>query len=163
MASGTPIPAPGPEHDLLARKVGSWDVDCEYFFAASPEPMRARGVDVVRALGPYWVIAEARIELPGFTIVGQATSGFDPVSRRFRSTWIDSATPYLYTFEGAPPRGRNLLEMEGINRDPQSGREVRYRSREIFGGPDDRIFELIVESSPGLDTPLLRYQYTRRK
>jgi len=163
MASASPIPLPGPEHELLTRKLGTWELDCEYFFGASPEPMRARGVDVVRALGPYWVVAEAEIELPGFCIVGQATTGFDPVARRFRSTWIDSATPYLYSFEGVFDHDRELLEMTGLNRDPQSGREVRYRSKEIFGGPDDRIFELLVESSPGLETPLLRYQYSRRK
>ena len=52
--------------------------------------------------------------------------------------------------------------MEGMNIDPQSQREVRYRSREIFGTPDDRVFDLLVESTPGMETPLLRYTYTRR-
>lgn len=160
--SGT-IPEPGAEHAYLMRKVGTWDVECEYFFDPSADPIRAKGVDTVRALGSYWVVAEAEFTLPMLTIQGQAVSGFDPVAKIFRSTWVDSATPYLYSFEGLYDTERELLELVGFGVDPQSRREVRYRSKEMYGSPDDRIFELLVEATPGMETQVLRYQYTRRK
>ncbi len=163
MSPVSPELGSGPEHLFLAKKVGVWDMECEYFISQTDEPVRAKGVDIVRALGPYWVLAEAKFELPGLTIEGQATTGYDPVAKRYRSTWIDSATPFLYTFEGSYQQERDLLELEGLNLDPQSGRPARYRSRELFGTPNDRLFELLVESSPGMETPILRYQYTRRE
>jgi len=166
MAAGPP--GPGPEHRFLERKIGTWEIEAEYFLGADAEPMLARGIDRVRALGPYWVLAESEFELPGMRIIGQAATGYDPVSRRYRSTWIDSVTPFLYSFDGSYDPERGVLELTGVNRDPQSHRDVRYRSEEIFGTEDDRVFELRVESSPesgnpGLEIPILRYQYTRRR
>jgi len=155
--------APGPEHEFIRRKVGVWDIACEYFFDPSAEPLRAEGEDVVEALGEFWVVARAKFELPGLTLHGQAATGFDPVEGVYRSTWIDSATPFLYTFEGEFDAERGLLEMTGINIDPQRNQAVQYRSKELFGAPDARIFELLVELTPGMETQVLRYEYTRRR
>lgn len=153
---------PGPEHSFLRRKVGTWDVSCEYFFDPSREPVRAEGVDIVEAVGDYWIVARGSFELPGLTVVGQALTGYDPVEQRFVGTWFDSATPFLYSFEGLFDTERDLLEMTGMNIDPQTGRPVHYRSKELFGAPDARLFELLVESTPGMETQILRYEYTRR-
>ena len=154
---------PGPEHEFLAKKVGVWDIECEYFFDPSSEPMRATGVDTVEAMGPYWIIARSEFDLPGLKLSGVACTGFDPTVRMYRGTWFDSATPYLYNFEGMVDPEKRLLEMTGENIDPSSGELVMYRSKELYGGPDDRIFELLVEGSPGMETQILRYEYTRRK
>ena len=154
---------PGPEHAFLAKKVGVWDIECEYFFDPSSDPMRATGVDTVEALGPYWIVARSQFDLPGITLNGIAATGFDPVVKMFKGTWFDSATPFLYNFEGMYDAERDLLEMTGENIDPSTGELVPYRSKELYGGPDARIFELLVETQPGLETQILRYEYTRRK
>ncbi len=154
----------GPEHAFLVEKVGVWDIQCEYFFDPTADPMRATGVETIESLGPFWSLANSTFELPGgITLRGQCSTGFDPVIKMFRSTWIDTATPFLYLFEGLYDGESRLLELSGDNIDPQTGELVPYRSKELFGGPDDRIFELLVEASPGLETQILRYEYTRRR
>ncbi|MHC4934981.1 MAG: DUF1579 family protein [Planctomycetota bacterium] len=156
--------APSPEHEFLQRKVGVWDIECEYFFDPTSDPMKAAGVDTVEAIGLYWVQARSEFELPGEVILrGVALTGFDPVVRMYQGTWVDSATPFLYTFEGNYDAERDLLELTGENIDPATGELVTYRSKEYYGGADARIFELMVEAEPGLETQILRYEYTRRR
>ncbi len=154
---------PGPEHEFLAKRTGIWDIECEYFFDPSSDPMRGSGVDTIESLGSYWSVARSKFDLPGIQLTGCASIGFDPVIKMYRSTWFDTATPFLYVFEGMYDDERRVLEMTGENVDPATGDLVQYRSKELYGGPDDRIFELLVESSPGLETQILRYVYTRRK
>lgn len=153
---------PGPEHEFLQKRVGVWDIQCEYFFDPSDDPMRGSGVDTIESLGAYWSVGNSKFELPGTQLIGRSSIGYDPVIKMFRSTWFDSATPFLYVFEGMYDEERRLLEMTGENIDPATGELVMYRSKELYGGPNDRIFELLVESSPGLETQILRYEYTRR-
>jgi len=158
----TGVPAPGAEHERLLRKVGVWDVDC-YYHMSPEEPVRAQGVERVEAVGGYWTIGRFEVELHGRRIEGRSVTGYDPVKLGFIGSWFDSATPFFYYFEGQFDDENGVLTMEGDNTDPMSGNLVLYRSEEEFVDEDHRVLSLFVESPPGNETQILRYEFTRRK
>ena len=147
---------------MLQSRVGVWDVECAYHMGAD-EPMHVSAVETVEALGPFWTVSLFECELPGgIPLVGRASVGFDTNREKFHSTWIDSATPYLYTFDGEYDREARALRLEGMNTDPASGNRIKYKGIEAFGHADHRTFELLIEPRPGIQQQLLRYEYTRR-
>ena len=64
--------APDPHHLWLQRRVGVWDVECEYCMEPTAEPIRVYGTDTVEAVGPFWTVGNFEVELPGFPLTGRA-------------------------------------------------------------------------------------------
>ena len=155
------VPAPGPEHQFLLKKVGEWEVDCSYFMSGD-DAVEAKGADRVEAVGGYWTVGHFEVELYGKQISGRAVTGYDPEKMAYIGSWHDSATPFFYYFEGQYDEIEKTLRMEGDNTDPMTGNLVTYRSVEEFVDDDTRRFTLSVETTPGVETPILRYEYRRK-
>ena len=151
---------PSPEHEKLQSKIGVWDVDCFYSMNL-PEPVQAKGRETIEALGAFWTVGRFEVELHGSSILGRSTLGWDPHKLAYIGTWMDSATPFFYYFEGHFDEAGTVLKLEGDNTDPISKNLVLYRSEEEYSDNDHRVLSLFVESKPGFETQLLRYEYTR--
>lgn len=162
MADSYSPPSPRAEHEWLARGVGTWDVECSYFFQPGEDPIHATGIDRVEMIGPYWRRGSLTADLFGSPLAGCATLGFDPVKDRFVCTWIDSSNPYLYLYEGEldPKAGR--LVLEGTNLDPSTSKPAKYRSVEVADGRDARSLELFVTAPGSSEMLILTYSYKRR-
>lgn len=108
----TPIPATE-EHRWLEQLIGRWT----YESTCSPGPgqpdITSSGSETVRALGPYWVVAEAEGEMPGggglCRLIVQI--GFDPALGRFRGSWIGSMMPILWVYDGTLDASRTTLTL----------------------------------------------------
>jgi hypothetical protein len=97
----------------------------------------------------------------GSALVGNGSLGFDPVKQKYVSTWKDSATPFLYTFEGDFDPDTKVLEMSGENYDPVRGCSAIYRSRLQFVNDKSHILGLSIDVPNGLPIKVLQYDYRR--
>lgn len=150
-----------PQHELLLRKVGEWEVECAYFVSPDEEPLRVTGKDRVEAIGEYWTEGHFEVNISGLEVKGRAITGYDPERNCFLGTWCDSSNPYLYLFEGQLHDDGVTLEMEGDNIDPHSRQLVKYRSVEVLGD-DERKLSLFLEAKPNQEIQILEYTYRRR-
>lgn len=149
-------------HEWLAKSVGTWDVKGLYYIGPGQDPLDASGTETVEMMGPFWQRGELKIELFDSVIEGITYIGFDPVRQLFVSTWIDSANPYLYRYEGSFDEATNLLSMVGANTDPSTGKPATYRSLAGYDLPNERSLSLTIEV-PGRDeSEILSYEYKRR-
>ncbi len=150
-------------HEWLAKGVGTWTVKGLYYVGPGQEPLDASGTERVEMMGPFWQRGDLRIELFDTIIVGVTYLGFDPQRQVFVSTWIDSANPYLYRYEGSYDEATRLLSLAGTNTDPGTGKPATYRSLAGYDLPEERSLSLSIEL-PGRDeAEILSYEYKRGK
>jgi hypothetical protein len=152
-----------PEHEWLASLTGKWSVKCDYYMGSPDNPLEVEGTEVVTKVAPFWIISHFTADLLGTPVVGQAATGFNPVTRKFMGTWQDSSIPFLYVFEGKMEIGKDsvkTLRLEGQNFDPVRRRIALYRCSIRYPSVSEKILDLSVESDEG-EIPILRYHYKR--
>ena len=149
-------------HEWLTKSVGTWDVSGLYYIGPGQEPLDAKGTETVEMQGPFWQRAQLKIELFDAVIEGTTYIGFDPQRQLFISTWIDSANPYLYAYEGSYDEETRLLSLSGKNTDPTTGKPSIYRSLAGYDLPAERSLSLTVEPPGRPETEILSYEYKRR-
>src|SRR5580692_10622765 len=78
-------PAPGPEHRVFEKDVGTWDADVEVRMPGAPL-QTSRGVAVNRLVcGGLWLVGDFRNETSGFE--GHGVYGYDPQTKKYVGTW----------------------------------------------------------------------------
>ena len=151
-----------PAHAELQRKAGDWTVRCTYFMGGEADPIEVDGVEHGQMLGELWCNSRFEADMLGSPLRGNGSIGFDPVKEKYVGTWKDSATPFLYTFEGDFDADANVLEMSGVNFDPVRRCPATYRSRLEFTSADQHVLELSIDVPDGAPIRVLRYEYTRK-
>ena len=148
-------------HEWLAEAVGTWQVRGKYYVNPGEEPFEALGTETIEMLGPYWQRGTLTIEVFGSVVQGVTHLGFDPTRQVFLSTWIDSANPFLYRYEGTYDAEVRLLSMAGVNIDPNTGKPATYRSIASYDLPKERSMSLSLGLSDGEELEVLSYEYER--
>ena len=160
--AGEDLIGPAPEHAEIRRKVGEWNVRCTYFMGGVGDPIEVDGRERGEMLGELWCNSRFEADMLGSPLSGNASLGFDPVKKRFVGTWKDSATPFLYTFEGGFDAAASLLDMAGTNFDPVRRCPATYRSKVEFLSDDEHILNLSIDVPEGEPIKVLRYHYRRK-
>jgi hypothetical protein len=137
--TATPLPGPDGQHRWLARLVGEWDWVGRADLGGG-QALENSGTDRFRAIGEYWVVGEGASVDGGVPFRSVLTLGFDPVSRRFVGTWIDSTSSHLWRYDGElDPAGNKLtLTSEGPSPTDPAARAT-FREVIEFKSPDHRV------------------------
>ncbi|MBI5154723.1 DUF1579 domain-containing protein [Candidatus Poribacteria bacterium] len=159
---GYQLPKPLPEHERLTRKAGVWDVECTLFTGPGQPPFNYTAVDRAEAVGPFWLIGNFESDAGGFKISGKATTGFDPSLGRYVSTWVDSTTTSLFSFEGSFDESTGVLALEGRGSGP-FGNNTPLRCEETEQDSNHRTFRMFLVQPDGAKVMLFEYRYTRRE
>lgn len=170
----TEMNAPGPEHQALATRAGTWDVVATFWPAPGSEPQVVRGLIAERVMiGPFLQetmrpAPETRID--PFTRIDYL--GFDRVEGRWEYMSLDTRLPVglmpAWSFDaGTPERITMLFEplaFVGFG-DEVSGRMMRSDMTIVRKGQDHEVKEQRFIFADGRNQPYLagRYEYTRRK
>jgi hypothetical protein len=123
------IPEPLAQHAWLQKLVGEWTFESEAIMAPDQPPVKSAGRETVRALGPFWIVAEGVGEMPGGgganTIM---TIGYDPGRKGFVGTWIGSMMTMIWHYAGSLDAGERILTLETEGPDMcGSGGICKYR------------------------------------
>ena len=97
MAAGTP----GPQHEMLASRAGSWKVEGKMWMTPDAEPMPMTATANTKALldGRY-IIEEFKSDFMGMPFEGRLIQGYDNVSGQFWSVWFDNMSTGSYVSHG---------------------------------------------------------------
>jgi hypothetical protein len=157
-----PLPKPGPEHEVLKQDVGTWDATVEMMEPGKP-PAVSKGVETVSLIeGGLWTITDFKSTMMGAPFHGHGTNGFDPVKKKYVSTWVDSMSAGIYLGEATyDPKTKTLKgRMEGP--DP-TGNPMKMNQTVEWKDPDSRVFTMFMPGPDGKDVPTMRISYKRRK
>jgi len=123
MAAG----APGPQHEALAKRAGSWRVAGKMWMApgADPMPMQASAKTEV-LLGGRCTVEEFKSDFMGMPFEGRLLQGYDNLTQTYWSMWTDNmSTGYFLSRGTETSPGR--VEFEGTATDilTPNGRPAR--------------------------------------
>src|SRR4029079_17734002 len=77
-------PKPGPEHEVLKKMVGDWDLTMKF------GGMDSKGkVTYKMGLGGQWLVSDLESELLGSKFYGHGMDTYDAASKKYVSVWID--------------------------------------------------------------------------
>lgn len=140
MAAGTP----GKMQEWLARDAGSWRGKTSMVMYPGAEPMTSECTSTVTPImdGRY-VKVEMAGEMPGMgAYSGLGISGFDNVSQKFVSTWIDNhSTGIMYGTGELSPDGKTLTWKFDFNCPIAKG-PVVMREIDTITGPNSKKLEM---------------------
>jgi hypothetical protein len=140
MEAGTP----GKNHERLTAEVGEWQGKATMWMAPGAEPMSSEcSAKVSKIMDGRFTQVEHDGEMPGMgPYKGMGIYGFDNVSKKFTSTWIDNHGTGIMRGEGElSPDGKTLTWQFTYNCPLQKGPAV-MREIETRTGPDSKKVEM---------------------
>ncbi|QDT67301.1 hypothetical protein MalM25_01980 [Planctomycetes bacterium MalM25] len=106
------FPGTAPEHELLQRFVGEWEITGECTIGPGSEPTKNTGRTSSRLLGERWAINEMVFDTDGIEIRGVQTLGYDPAKQKYVGTWTDSMMNHLWVYEGVYDEEKRTLTLD---------------------------------------------------
>ncbi len=130
-------PAPQKEHEWLRQFAGEWESEAEAPTAPGQPPVTCKGTISARMLGGFWVVSDIKGDMFGTQITALQTIGYDPQTKKYVATWVDSTLNHLWKCEGTvDATGTTLtLEADGPNM-LHPGKLARFRDTYEFKSKD---------------------------
>ena len=119
------MPAPSAEHKIVLRDVGQWTVTGKVMM---PEGMQEfKGEEKVVAVGEFWTVSHFSADMFG-GLKGSSTMGYDPMSKKFVGTWVDSFQPAVTHMAGSYDESSKTMTYEtkglGMDGKPMPGKII---------------------------------------
>jgi hypothetical protein len=157
--------APGPMHERLAKDVGSWNAKTTMWMYPGAQPMPGTGTFKVTSMmdGRYFK-GEMKGEMPGMgPYTGMGITGYDNVSKKFVSTWIDNqSTGIMYGTGDLSADGKTINWTFTYN-CPIQKKAVTMRQTDTNIGPNSKKLEMFgAEPKSGQDFKMMSIEFTRK-
>lgn len=160
----TPPEAPKPEeqHEWLTQLAGRWELEGEVISGPDQPGLKCSGKETIRAIGPFWIVAETENSIMDMQMTGVLTLGYSPKSEKFVGTWIDSMTDYIWNYEGTLDEAQKKLTLltEGpSHNDPN--KTAKYREVLEVKDKDHKVFTSSIQADDGQWLTFVTINYTR--
>ena len=135
---------PGKMHKFLADSAGTWAGKNTMWPAPGAPPIQSESTSVVKPLmdGRY-IQLEVKGEMPGVgPYQGMGTYGFDNVTQKFVSSWIDNMSTGMMQGTGELSPDGKTLTWQYSHSCPITKKPVAVREIEKITGPDTRTIEM---------------------
>ena len=143
---------PTKQHEWLRQLVGEWDGDV------------GDGVANARMLGGLWLVSDVKVMIGDTTMTAVWTVGYDPQKKKYVGTWVDSVTPYLWTYEGSLDASGRILTLETEGPNPTAGGKMT-KMRDAIEITDKEHFALSssMRDDAGKWNTFMTVNYRRKK
>jgi len=153
------MPQPTAEHHGLQEHVGTWKVACKFYMDPSQPPMETEATETVERVGEFWTLSEYRTDFMGTPFVGRATLGFEPHTKRYVSTWIDSMSPVLFHLTGE--KKGDTITLKGKAFSCMTNSILEHRTTEKHISKNERLFEMFCTMPDGNEIKMMSSHYRR--
>ena len=152
----------GPQHEMMANQVGTFDVAVKSWMDPAAPPMESKGV-AIRTLhmGGRILHEEFQGDMMGTPFTGLSRGGYDNVSGKWWSTWTDSMSTGIMLSEGDCDESHSCIYI-GTYNDPVKGGPVTNRYVVKSVSPDEQYFEMYGPGRDGNEVKMMEMVYTRQ-
>jgi hypothetical protein len=147
-----------PEHEWLQRMIGAWHYESQLRDGPEGQWFTERGTEIVRSVGPYWIMSEMRPEQTGDLSI--IIVGYEPAAGQFVGTFISSRMAELWHYKGQlDSTGRRLtLASTGPAMDGSGGSQ-RYEDIIEYDEGGTRWFRSQAQGPDGQWVEFMRTRY----
>lgn len=153
---------PGEHHEHLAHLAGEWAAEGTFWIPGAEEPVRSTGTMVNRMMmGGRFLRTEYSGDFLGSSFEGFGLEGFDNVTGKHTSFWVDNMGTTMLTASGtcsADHKSTTLIS-EFVN--PMGQKEV-MRSVTTLDAPDRHTMVAYTVGDDGQETKTMEIVYTRK-
>lgn len=154
---------PAPEEmKHLKGEVGNWTAEIRMFGDPSGQPQVTKGTETVFMLGDMWLISHFKGEMMGMKFEGSSQTSFNPETKKYTGTWVDTMSPYAMTVEGTWDAKTKTLNQVGTGRD-ESGNEMKMRMTSTHKDDGSRLFTMYMPGPDGKEMKAMEIHYTKTK
>jgi hypothetical protein len=155
---------PGEGQKRLAPLVGTFETKVRTWMDPSKPPEDTAGASVnTWALGDRYVQMKYEGIFMGETFNGIGYTGFDNVSKKYVSTWIDTAGTGMMWSTGAMDAAGKVMTMKAIVNDPATGKPSPADTKLTITDNDHHKMEMWGKGPDGKMNKIMEIEYTRKK
>jgi hypothetical protein len=145
---------PGPEHQLLQKKEGTWDTTMK------ANDMEFKGTITYKmVLGGLWLSGSMESDLGGQKFYGKSMDTYDAGKKKYVGYWFDSMGTTPLMMEGSYDKDRKTLTMAGKG-PGKDGQPTTWRSVSQITDADTVLMSMYVGDGK---EPMFTVLYKRRK
>ena len=131
------LPGLEKEHQWLEKFVGEWESKSRGTASPDQPPIEATGKMTSRSLGGIWIVNELTAEMTGMSVTGIQTIGYDPATKKFVGTWVDSMSNYMWKYKGTVDESGTKLTLEADGPNFMAdGKMTKFRDAYEFKSDD---------------------------
>ncbi len=148
------FPKPGPEHEVLKKMVGNWDLTMK---VAGQESKGS--VTYKMDLGGLWLASTLECDLFGTKFTGKGLDTYDAGKKKYISVWVDSMSTHPIVMEGGYDQAKKTLTLtgEGVGMD---GKPEKCKALTEMPDNDTMVFTMYVGD---VKDPAFTIIYKRKK
>jgi hypothetical protein len=157
------MPAPQKEHQWLQKFVGDWITKSEISMPGQ-DPMTVEGTETVKSLGGFWIVSDLKCDFGGQQMHGIMTVGYDPKTKQYVGSWIDSMTDHFWKYEGELDASGKKLTLNSEGPCPMKGGQLtKMRDVVEFQDDDTRTLTSYAQGDDGQWQSFMKMTATRKK
>jgi len=147
-------PKAGPEHEILKKMEGNWDLVMKF------GGMESKGTVAYKMeLGGLWLVGSLEAELFGAKFSGKSLDTYDAAKKKYVGVWADSMGTQPMILEGTFDKAKKTLTMSGDG-PGMDGKPTKYKS--VSEMPDDSTINFSMYIGDGKD-PAFTIVYKKKK
>ncbi len=156
---------PGEPHARLVKKVGDWNVAVKMWHTPDMEvPEESIATSSIKSImGGRYILEKVTGEAMGQPFEGLGIGGYDNITKKYFSTWIDTMMTVIMRLDGTAARYGGVINFEGTVPDPLHGRYEMTRSVERTISDDKVIYTSYKTAADGREYKGMELTYTRAK
>lgn len=152
---------PGEAHAFLARMEGNWTATVKMWMDPSGEPTVSEATSKQEMmLDGRFLHESVKGEFMGQPFHGMGLTGYNNVTGKYESMWIDNMSTAVQRYEGSLEG--DVLTFHGKYLDPVSGEWIESRST-ITMPSDDEMVAVGYETRGGVEQKMMELVYTRQE
>jgi hypothetical protein len=161
MMAGTP----GKQHEHLVESAGEWRGQTTMWHGPGSEPMHSECTSTEKPMmDGRFLKAEIEGEMPGMgPYNGLGLYGFDNVSKKFVSTWVDNQSTGMMYGEGELSDDGKTMTWNYKYNCPINKKPTPLRLVETATGPKTKTLEMFgAEPKSGEEFKMMRIEFTKK-
>ncbi|AMV29603.1 hypothetical protein VT84_34735 [Gemmata sp. SH-PL17] len=153
-ARGQDAPKPGPEHEILKKQEGNWDLVMKFGGGESKGTVTYK-----MDLGGLWLSGALESELFGTKFQGRSLETYDAAKKKYISVWTDSMSTQPMVMEGTYDKDKKTLTLTGEH-PGQDGKPAKWKSVTTLTDDNTINFSMFVGDDK---EPMFTIVYKRKK
>jgi len=155
---------PGPQHEALAKSVGSYELKVKSWHEPGGPPVEDTGfANRTMKLDGRVLVEEVTSTMTGTPFTGQLMMGFDNVTGQYWGVWVDSMSTGMMVSEGTCDDTHESCTFTGTYNDPLTGQPTKTRMVSRRTGPTTETFEMYGPAPDGSgEMKMMEMVYTKK-
>lgn len=162
MAAYQKLAVPGKQHEMMARWEGNWDIRMKTWMGPDQPPHESRGSGEFKSiLGGRFLQETLHSAMKEGSYNGTGFLGYDNVTGKFVTVWIDDMSTSMMVFEGTASPDLKTITQTSHYDDPIQG-PMDFRTVTTVMDDDTLGFEMYATGKAGKEEKMMEVVYTRK-